>query len=470
MGVAVSSWRLASEVARRGQLGVVSGTGLDLVLARRLQDGDRGGAIRRALAAFPVSAIATRIRNKYFLPNGRKAGEAYSTAPRLSVTPRRLAQELLMVGNFVEVWLAKEGHDGEVGVNYLEKIQMATPAAAYGAMLAGVDYVLMGAGIPRYMPALLDDLAEHRRVAYPVDVIGAEPGTVTADLDPVQLLGTTVARPKRPAFLAVISAHILATHLTKNEHTRPDGFVIEGPRAGGHNAPPRGKLVLDESGQPVFGPRDDADVAQVAACGLPYWIAGAVGTPEGLLAAEAKGAQGVQAGTLFALSQESGLDQALRERAMAGVRDGTLTATTMPRVSPTGFPFKVAQIPGTLLDEAAIARRPRRCDMSILRTPFVGPDGDIEYRCPAEPVEDFVRKGGSIEETVGRACLCNALFANVGLGQTQRDGYREEPLVTLGEDFEGPRRLAEMLPRGWSARQALDWLLGKLPTPEPSPA
>ena len=468
MGIAVSSWRLASEVARGGQLGVVSGTGLDVVLARRLQDGDRGGSIRRALAAFPVPAIATRVRDKYFLPNGRKAGESYSTVPRLSLTPRRLAQELLMVGNFVEVWLAKEGHDGKVGVNYLEKGQMATPAAAYGAMLAGVDYVLMGAGIPRDTPHLLDELAEHRKVKFPVHVTGAEPGTFTLDLDPPTLLGATLARLKRPFFLAIISAHILATHLSKDDYSRPDGFIIEGSRAGGHNAPPRGKLVLDESGQPVFGPRDEADVAQVAACGLPFWIAGAVGTPEGLVAAEAHGAQGIQAGTLFALSHESGLDAALRQQAIAGVRDGTLTVKTEPLVSPTGFPFKVAQLPATLSDEATLALRPRKCDMSLLRTPFVGPDGEVAYRCAAEPVEDFVRKGGTTEETVGRVCLCNALFANVGLGQTQRDGYQEKALVTLGEDLEGSRRLLSLFPQGWSARQALDWLLGKLPAVEPS--
>ncbi|MCJ7827126.1 MAG: nitronate monooxygenase, partial [Demequinaceae bacterium] len=184
--------------------------------------------------------------------------------------------------------------------------------------------------------------------------------------------------------------------------------------------------------------------------------------------AEAQGAQGIQAGTLFALCHESELDPAVRERAMAGVRDGTLTVRTMPLVSPTGFPFKVAQIPGTLKDDAAISHRPRRCDMSLLRTPFVGADGELAYRCAAEPVEDFVGKGGSTEETVGRACLCNALFANVGLGQTQRDGYQEEPLVTLGQDLEGARRLAELFPQGWSARQGLDWLLGKLPTAEPS--
>ena len=58
-----------------------------------------------------------------------------------------------MVANFVEVYLASEGHDGMVGINYLEKTQLATPYAIYGAMLAGVDFVLMGAGLPREIPA-----------------------------------------------------------------------------------------------------------------------------------------------------------------------------------------------------------------------------------------------------------------------------------------------------------------------------
>jgi len=72
--------------------------------------------------------------------------------PRLSLDPSQMATDLVIAANFVEVFLAKEGHDGQVGVNYLEKIQMATPAAAYGAMLAEVDYVLVGAGIPAELP------------------------------------------------------------------------------------------------------------------------------------------------------------------------------------------------------------------------------------------------------------------------------------------------------------------------------
>ena len=44
MGVAISGWRLAAAVGcLPGCLGVVSGTAIDTVLARRLQDGDPGG-------------------------------------------------------------------------------------------------------------------------------------------------------------------------------------------------------------------------------------------------------------------------------------------------------------------------------------------------------------------------------------------------------------------------------------------
>ncbi len=471
MGFAVSSWRLASQVSRVGQLGVISGTGLDVVLARRLQDGDRGGAIRRALAAFPVQAMAKRIEEKYFLPDGRADGAEYAPIPRLAIEQSELAQELAILGNFVEVWLAKEGHDGPVGVNYLEKIQMATPAAAYGAMLAGVDYVLMGAGIPRNIPGLLDDLAEHKDVEFPIDVAGAEQGAFAVRLKPRELLGVALANLVRPAFLAIVSAHILATYLMKDESSRPDGFVIEGPTAGGHNAPPRGKLVVDDTGQPVFGPRDYADIAQVAACGLPFWLAGGKGTPEGLLEAEAEGAAGVQVGTLFALSDESGLDPEIRAKLVEESRDGTLSVKTDRLASPTGFPFKVVQIEGSLSDPQVVAERPRLCDIGFLRSVFQVREGKAGYRCPAEPVKLFERKHGEVEDTVGRVCLCNALAANVEMGQTREDdGYREKPLVTLGTDIAGIGRLAKLYPHGWSARDALAWLLGSLPSPGGAPA
>jgi NAD(P)H-dependent flavin oxidoreductase YrpB (nitropropane dioxygenase family) len=477
MGVGVSSWQLAGVVAGGGELGVVSGTALDNVVARRLQDGDPGGHVRRVMAQFPVPAIVERIMRRYYRAEGRQ-GAPYAPAPRLAVSAvtagaadshsRRAADELSVLSNFVEVRLAQcspDGvpHHGLVGVNYLEKIQMATPAAAYGAMMAGVDYVLMGAGIPRQIPRLLDDLAAGRPGTLTVEVIGGDP--VTQTLDPTHVWDGEVPTLKRPQFLAIVSSHVLAQYLNRETGTRPDGFVVEGPIAGGHNAPPRGTLQLDDEGQPIYGPRDDANLEALAKVGLPFWLAGGHGEPEKVRAALEAGAAGVQVGTLFALSHESGLVPELRARLVKQLREGTLDVRTDAAASPTGFPFKVARLDGTLSDTDQREQRPRLCDLGYLRQPYQREGGAVGYRCPAEPIAIYVRKGGKAEDAAGAACLCNALMTDVGLGQERKDGYAEEPLVTLGSDLTGAKRLDDERwlvgngAEGWPAADALAWLL-----------
>ncbi|MEO6820985.1 MAG: nitronate monooxygenase [Candidatus Nanopelagicales bacterium] len=469
MGVAVSSWQLARAVARCGQLGVVSGTALDAVLARRLQDGDPTGDVRRALDHFPVPALANRVLAKYFRPGGRTPGQPYLPVAKLTLRPTRAQQELAVVGNFVEVWLAKDGHDGLVGVNYLEKVQLATPAAAFGAVLAGVDYVLMGAGVPREIPRLLADLAALRVGRIGVDVHGSD-APHPLELDPVDILGGAgIGELRCPRFLAIVSSHVLAGYLARDESIRPYGFVVEGVPAGGHNAPPRNATLRDELGQPVYGPRDEADLAKIAALGIPFWLAGGYGSPSQVQAALRAGATGVQVGTLFALSEESGITADVRGDLLARIGAGTLQVRTDALASPTGFPFKVAQLPGTLSEDDVYEQRPRLCDLGYLREPYLREDGEVGYRCAGEPVHMYVRKGGDAADTVGRKCLCNALTADVGLGQTRRTGYQELPLVTLGSDTEGMSDLLAAHPDGWSATDAVSWLLRDL-TPSLLPA
>jgi len=460
MGVAVSSWQLARAVSETGQLGVVSGTALDVVIARRLQDGDAGGDVRRALESFPIKAMAQRVLSRYFLEGGRASGQPYHPVPKLSMHTSVSGLELSVLANYAEVWLAKEGHDGVVGINFLEKVQMATPSAAYGAMLAGVDYVLMGAGIPTEIPRLLDHLAVHESCSLDLHVDGATMA-YTVGLDPQELTGGGLAPLRRPMFLAIVSAHVLAAYLAREDATRPNGFIVENPRAGGHNAPARGRPVLDDDGQPVFGPRDDADLAKVAAVGLPFWLAGGYSTAEQVGQALLAGATGVQVGTLFAFCAESGLDPAIRKEMFSKLGVGQLKVRTDPLASPTGFPFKVVTLPGTVSEAQEYEARPRLCDLSYLRIPYEREPGDLGYRCPAEPAHMYVRKGGDLADTVGRKCLCNGLTAGIGLGQNRRDGYREVPIVTLGVDLVGVRQMLLDLPEGWTAVQAVDRLLGK---------
>jgi NAD(P)H-dependent flavin oxidoreductase YrpB (nitropropane dioxygenase family) len=436
MGVGVSGWRLARAVARTGQLGVVSGVALDTLMARRLQRGDPGGHLRRALASFPDPALAERILTRYFVDGGIPEGQPYRPTLHIGLSPRRQADELAVAANFAEVFLAKEGHDGLVGVNYLEKIQLATPAALYGAMLAGVDAVLMGAGLPTEIPRLMTALAAHQRVEIPVAVAGAVAGERhTVGIDPPTLLGRLPGTLAGPRLLPIVSSATLVEYLNRDPATRPDGFVLETAVAGGHSARPRGRMRLDDDGEPVYGPRDDLDLARVRAVGLPFWLAGGYGTPAGLAAARAAGAAGIQVGTAFALCRESGLEPGLRGRLLQAAVDRTLRVRNHPAASPTGFPFKVAELAGTTSEDEVHGARPRLCDLGYLRTPYRKPDARIGYRCPAEPVDSFTRKGGDPADASAARCLCNGLTASIGLGQHRADGYAEPPLLTLGQDL-----------------------------------
>src|SRR4029077_2986848 len=105
-----------------------------------------------------------------------------------------------------------------------------------------------------------------------------------------------------------------AAYLARDQATRPDGFVVEGHHAGGHNPPPRGKVVLDGHDEPVYGPRDDVDLDKLAALSIPFWLAGGQCTPAHLAEARSRGAAGIQVGTLFALAAESGLTPDLRNK------------------------------------------------------------------------------------------------------------------------------------------------------------
>ncbi len=434
MGIGVSGWRLARAVSQCGQLGVVSGTALDSVLVRRLQDGDEGGHLRRAMAMFPMPGVASDVLHRYFRPDGLPPGTPYKLLPMYRQRVSRAREELTMLANFVEVYLAREGHDGPVGINLLTKIQLPTLASLYGAMLAGVDCVLMGAGIPREIPAVLDGLAEHRPVTLRFEVEGLPVGaTEHLRLDPGQHWSQLPAPLQRPLFLPIIASNSLATVLARKASGRVDGFIIEGPTAGGHNAPPRGDPRFNERGEPLYGERDVVDLAKVRELGLPFWLAGGTGQPGRLREALEQGATGIQVGTLFAYCDESGLQDDLKRSVLESVSRGEVEVFTDPQASPTGYPFKVVHWDGD--PSATTPPRTRVCDLGYLRVAYVTPEGKTVYRCASEPVDAYLGKGGKLEDTTGRRCLCNALLANIGHPQARADGRVEPPLLTSGDDL-----------------------------------
>lgn len=468
MGAAVSNWRLAQTVSQAGQLGVVSSVALDAILSRRLQDGDPGGHMRRGLELFPYPEIAERILAKHYRANGRR-GVPYKLTPMLARVNSREATEMVVAGNFVEVILARQGHDNPVGVNLMEKIQLPFLPSVYGCMLAGVDFVLMGAGIPLKVPGALDALARGETATYPLSVTGA---TAADDcmmtLDPREFCGGEPPQLQRPKFLAIISSNTLATTMLRRANGRVDGFIIEGPTAGGHNAPPRGQMVYNERGECVYGERDQVDLGKIREMGVPFYLAGGYGTPDKLVEALSLGAAGVQVGTAFALCDESGLRPDFKRILIDKVLKGEQSVFTDPRSSPTGFPFKAAYIEGTSSDPEVYARRKRICDAGVLREAYRTPEGKIAYRCSSEPVDIYVAKGGAIEDTVGRKCLCNCLLADIGMQQVQKDGSEEPALVTTGDDLACALNFLAPGATSYSAKDVVRVLTSKLPAPAPA--
>lgn len=457
MGVGVSNWRLARSVAMAGQLGVVSGTALDRVCAHRLLEGDPGGHVRRVLASCPVPALAERVLSAWYRPGG--GGMRPIPMQSHESGPDVLA--LVVIGNYVEVALAKEGHGGTVGINLLEKIQTPNLASLYGAMLAGVDVVLMGAGIPREVPAIIRSLAAHAEAALTLPVEGGDP--VRMRFDPRGLTGLDLPPLRVPRFLPVIASVTLAQALVRACPGAIDGFVVEGPTAGGHNAPPRGGPgQLSARGEPVYGPRDEVDLARLATFGLPFWLAGGYGRPGGLAAALAQGAHGIQVGTAFAFCDESGIVPELKARVLEAVRAGRIEVFTDPLASPTGFPFKVVGIAGTVGTPDIYAERVRVCNIGLLRQAYRTPAGAVGWRCPAEPEAAFVAKGGTAADASGRVCLCNGLMATAGHPLAMADGRPEPALVTAGDDL---AQLGGFLPAagGYSAAQVLALLAQPAP-------
>jgi len=298
-------------------------------------------------------------------------------------------------------------------------------------------------------------LAKHATVHHEISVLYRKPGeTFSLLFDPQQVAGGKFAARElaTPAFLAIASLEGLAQTLADTESTAPDGFIIEHHNAGGHNANPLGPLTKDSLGQPVYGANDEPDIAAIRAIGKPFWMAGDYASKPKLEEALTAGATGVQVGTLFALSEESGMKPEYRSAIFAALRDGVDDANLVHTTtySPTGFSFKVAQIPDTLSDNEVYADRRRICDIGMLQQVGFGkPDEHGERtlfrRCPAGPINSFLKNRGLQRHTDERRCLCNGLLACVGLGQVHevRGERAEEPaIVTVGNHLDGVRRLS----------------------------
>jgi NAD(P)H-dependent flavin oxidoreductase YrpB (nitropropane dioxygenase family) len=322
-------------------------------------------------------------------------------------------------------------------MNVMWKCPLTVLPSIYGALLAGVDALLCGAGVPMELPDMLRRMQAGEDLAY-------EPLHGTGTGVRLAIAGDNTAKRLQsrplPHLLPILSnfafpKRILDIWEREQQGARPFAFVLENHAAGGHNAPPRNKTT--------FGDQDEIDTYfdKVRALGVPVYVAGAFangGNAEDYRYWRERGAYGIQVGSRFALSGESGMRRDIKDAVIAanaetttGEEHDTLLQTSM-RVSPTGYPFKVVSLPETVADAGVYAHRRKRCDKGYLlqAQQIVRTDGTRQevYLCPSMPARQYERLGGDPTETEGRICLCNGLMATVGFG----DGT-EPPLVTLGQ-------------------------------------
>jgi nitronate monooxygenase len=188
--------------------------------------------------------------------------------------------------------------------------------------------------------------------------------------------------------------------------------------------------------------------------GIPFWIGGGLASPAGLKWALENGAAGIQVGSIFALSRDSGLRDDLRCELLRRIYRGEARTRTDLNLSPTGFPFKVVDLEGTIADRAVLAGRKRLCDQGLLLRPYVDDTGKIGFRCPAEPIDNYVRKGGKETDTVGAECLCNGL-----LSTTTKASAEAPSVITLGDDVSFVHELLKEETGTYGVEDVMQYLL-----------
>lgn len=363
---------------------------------------------------------------------------------------------LTVFGSYAMTWLAGRGHPYPVGANMLTKVSYPHIFCIWGIMLAmrrrppyAVTYIAAGAGIPLDILESANTLTTGRVVTYPCEakvrnldsrgqLIDGEKGgvwPVTLDIAELTREFSRETRDRllhmelqRPLMIGIVSSAVLAQNMQKRSHGGFDGFVIELKTAGGH------VHILKLGKTPALHRFQNLNPQ------VPFWLAGGYASPEKLVEAKELGAAGVQYGSITAFAEESGFEPSLRQMLLQAIRDGDLEVVLDMLASPTGFPFHVALRPQHWV---------RSCDVGHLRVPvIVRQEGRAErvlFRCSAEPIDQFVRKGGDQADTSDRECLCRQLLGAAGL-ENPVTHQVDSPIVTLG------REAVEQVPR------FLDWL------------
>lgn len=270
-----------------------------------------------------------------------------------------------------EIAAAKAG-GGYAGVNIMVALQRDYEASVRGAIEAGADAIVSGAGLPLNLPAIMP--------------------------------------PGDTALIPIVSsarALELICRRWERHHYRPDAVVLEGPLAGGHLGFRADHVDLAENALERLLP----PVKEVALAhgGFPVIVAGGIYTHEDIRRFLALGADGVQMGTRFLATDESSASDGHKQAVLRAGADDIVVANDPG--SPCGLPFRVLR-ESPMYQSALARRRPPKCDKGhVLRK-----DAQGRYAvCAAR------------DDNEHAFCICNGLTSAAGY-----DTEAEEPLYTVG--------------------------------------
>lgn len=282
---------------------------------------------------------------------------------------------------------------GCVAINVMVALHQDFNDSILGAVAGGVDAIVLGAGLPTTLP---DSVA-------------------SADIALI------------PIVSSVKALRIIYKRWTERMKRIPDAVVLEGPLAGGHLGFSHADLKKDEFRmENIFEPVKE--FAQKHG-NFPVIVAGGIYYHADILRwVNQIGADGVQLGTRFAATHESGASADFKQ-AIINCREEDIIVPKKPG-SPCGLPFRIIKgSPGyqTAMQQA----RPPKCNRGfVLRK-----DEDSQFTvCPAKNSYDSF-------------CICNVLLSAHGFTD------KEEPIYTIG-------KRGYLVDRILSVNELMDELIG----------
>lgn len=262
--------------------------------------------------------------------------------------------------------------NGLIGMNIMVAVINQYEDSVLGAMDGGVDCIISGAGLPMALPEIALSHPRHDEVAL-VPIVSSG-----------RALDLICRRWKRSGRL-------------------PDAVVVEGPLAGGHIA----WRDVDEA----LSPENEldrllADVIEVSKKwgSMPIIAAGGIYSAQDIADAMAKGCSGVQMGTRFLATKESGANLEYKKMVVESTEDDIELASKPG--SPCGMLFRVLK-KSPFYQQALLRERAPKCDKGYLLN---------KGHCPSK------------HENEKTFCICNGLLSSIELNNPM-----ERNLYTVGQ-------------------------------------